>query len=105
MLELNELIVMAEAARVGVSSVERDYVMSHVVASIANQPISEHLEFKGGTSLRLCHFMEYRYSADIDLNLTHGVDIAAAMVGKVRLEFSASTDLVGLCKTISAHIL
>lgn len=81
MLELNELVVMAEAARVGVSSVERDYVMSHVVASIANQPMSEHLEFKGGTSLRLCHFMEYRYSADIDLNLTHGVDITAAMEG------------------------
>jgi hypothetical protein len=33
------------------------------------------------------------------------LDIWFSGLGKVRLEFSASTDLVGLCKTISAHIL
>ncbi len=33
------------------------------------------------------------------------LDLWFSGLGKVRLEFSASTDLMGLCKTISAHII
>lgn len=33
--------------------------------------------FKGGTSLRLLHFEDYRYSADLDYSVVSG-DLAAA---------------------------
>lgn len=33
------------------------------------------------------------------------LDLWFSGLGKVRLEFSASTDLMGLCRTISSHIL
>lgn len=33
------------------------------------------------------------------------LDLWFSELGKVRLEFSSSTDLMGLCKTISSHIL
>ena len=58
--------------------------MTHIIASLANQPISEGLEFKGGTSLRLCHFPAYRYSADLDMNLTSGLSREGALQGVAR---------------------
>jgi hypothetical protein len=81
MLSLNELANLADRDGVGVATVERDYAMTHIIASVASQPISERLEFKGGTSLRLCHFPDYRYSADLDLNLTEGLSREEALRG------------------------
>jgi predicted nucleotidyltransferase component of viral defense system len=54
-------------------TVERDYVLTHVMAGIAGQDGREHLVFKGGTALRLCFFDDYRYSADLDFSLTGGM--------------------------------
>jgi hypothetical protein len=68
-------------------AVERDYVLAHVLSAISELDVEQQLVFKGGTSLRLCHFTDYRYSADLDFSLTGGVDaegatrlIAAALV-------------------------
>ncbi len=53
-------------------TVERDYVLAHVVAGIAALENDIGLVFKGGTALRLCHFDDYRYSADLDFSLVSG---------------------------------
>ena len=53
-------------------TVERDYILAHVVASIAALENNTGLVFKGGTALRLCHFDDYRYSADLDFSLVSG---------------------------------
>lgn len=55
-------------------TVERDYVLAHVLTAIAERDDGQQLVFKGGTSLRLCHFTDYRYSADLDFSLTGAVD-------------------------------
>jgi predicted nucleotidyltransferase component of viral defense system len=62
------------ASRDGVDArvVERDYVLLHVVALISTQDSERALVFKGGTSLRLLHFEEYRYSADLDFSVVNG---------------------------------
>lgn len=52
--------------------VERDYVLVHLVALISAQDTDRALVFKGGTSLRLLHFEEYRYSADLDFSVIRG---------------------------------
>lgn len=68
MLTLNQLIAIAEGDGVNVATVERDYVITHLIQRLSSLPESESLTFKGGTALRLVHFQTFRYSADIDLN-------------------------------------
>jgi len=53
-------------------TVERDYVLAHVIAGVATLEIDNGLVFKGGTALRLCHINDYRYSADLDFSLVSG---------------------------------
>lgn len=69
MLTLNELIAIAEKDGADVKTVERDYVLTHLVQRLSHLENAELLTFKGGTALRLVHFLQYRYSADIDLNI------------------------------------
>jgi predicted nucleotidyltransferase component of viral defense system len=52
--------------------IERDYVLAHVVSTIANYDTDGRLVFKGGTSLRLIHLKDYRYSADLDFSVQVG---------------------------------
>jgi len=60
LLNLNELANIANRDGVDVATVERDYAMTHIIASLANQPISEGLEFKGGNVARLPVLPRYR---------------------------------------------
>ena len=53
-------------------TVERDYVLTHVIAGFATLGDDTGLVFKGGTALRLCHIDDYRYSADLDFSLVSG---------------------------------
>ncbi len=59
----------ASAEGVSAKTVERDYALAHIVAAIAAADFQRKLVFKGGTSLRLCHFEDYRYSADLDFSV------------------------------------
>jgi predicted nucleotidyltransferase component of viral defense system len=52
--------------------IERDYVLAHAVSTIANYDTDGRLVFKGGTSLRLIHLKDYRYSADLDFSVQVG---------------------------------
>jgi predicted nucleotidyltransferase component of viral defense system len=53
-------------------TVERDYVLAHIIAGLATLESETNMIFKGGTALRLCHFDNYRYSADLDFSLLSG---------------------------------
>ncbi len=59
--------------------VERDYVLSHIVAQLhlAKPRDGGRLVFKGGTALRLIHIGDYRYSADLDFTVIEGSAAAA----------------------------
>ena len=69
MIGLGDLTRIADRDSVGAREVERDYVITHVMSSLAAHPDARLLQFKGGTALRLCLFLDYRYSADVDLNV------------------------------------
>lgn len=62
----------AAADDVPAQTVERDYVLAHIVAGLASLDRETGLVFKGGTALRLCYFEDYRYSADLDFSVTAG---------------------------------
>ena len=71
--------ITRQAARDGVPAptVERDYVLAHIIAALGALDDGHGLVFKGGTALRLCYFEDYRYSADLDFSMVEG-DLSAA---------------------------
>lgn len=78
MIHRNILIRRADSDGVPATTVERDYVLAHVLAAVSRSDRDGRMVFKGGTALRLCHFESYRYSADLDFSLTGGLDRQAA---------------------------
>jgi hypothetical protein len=70
---------IADHDDVDAKTVERDYVLTHVLAGICQQPDSRRIVFNGGTALRLCFFEDYRYSADLDFSLRDGMTIGTAL--------------------------
>lgn len=79
MIDRNEIIRRADHDRLPAPTVERDYILSHVLSSIATSAHAERIVFKGGTALRLCYFEDYRYSADLDFSLIDGLDRPGAL--------------------------
>lgn len=53
-------------------TVERDYILAHIIAAVSKIQEESGLVFKGGTALRLCYFDGYRYSADLDFSMREG---------------------------------
>lgn len=69
MINRNEIIKRADADDVPAPTVERDYVLAHVMCGIARHGAAASMIFKGGTALRLCYVEDFRYSADLDFSL------------------------------------
>jgi predicted nucleotidyltransferase component of viral defense system len=91
----------ADADGVPAPTVERDYVLAHVLGQIASTPGTERMIFKGGTALRLCYFDDYRYSADLDFSLADGmtVDTARGLVAGALDETRSRVELPHLALT------
>ena len=69
MINRNEIIRRADADDVPAPTVERDYVLAHVMCAIARHDGAAGMIFKGGTALRLCYIADFRYSADLAFSL------------------------------------
>jgi len=55
-------------------TIERDYILSWILAGIAvNKKLQNKLIFKGGTSLKKCYFGDYRFSEDLDFTAREGI--------------------------------
>lgn len=91
----------ADVDGVPAPTVERDYVLTHVLIGIANHPDAGRMVFKGGTALRLCWFDDYRYSADLDFSLVDDLTTtdALAIVGESLQATSASIGFPSLALT------
>ena len=64
---------------------ERDYLLSWVLAGISQVPLlKDTLVFKGGTALRKCYFGDYRFSEDLDFSALEGVPKGDEMERLVR---------------------
>lgn len=59
---------------------ERDYLLSWVLAGISEVPVlQDTLVFKGGTALRKCYFGDYRFSEDLDFSALEEVPSGVEM--------------------------
>jgi predicted nucleotidyltransferase component of viral defense system len=86
MLTRHAITRRAEQDQVEAAVVERDYILSHIVAQLHHAAPTDggRLVFKGGTALRLVHVADYRYSADLDFTVVDGaVAPALAALGDV----------------------
>lgn len=77
------------ATQVGVPPevIEKDYVLSYLLAGLLDVPALHGLRFKGGTALKKVYFGEYRFSEDLDFSAVdtpRGADLDAAMAAAIR---------------------
>lgn len=79
MIHQNLIKRRADEDGLSAPAVERDYVLAHALAAISERDRQARVVFKGGTALRLCHFEDYRYSADLDFSLIDGLDAESAL--------------------------
>jgi predicted nucleotidyltransferase component of viral defense system len=77
------------AARSGVPTevVEKDYILSYLLAGLREVPDLRHIRFKGGTALKKVYFGDYRFSEDLDFSAVNGplgpaLDTAVATAGR-----------------------
>ncbi len=95
MIGRGEVTKQAQLNRVDAQTVERDYMLAHVAIDIAALA-GERMVLKGGTGLRLCHYENYRYSADLDYSLvgiseTTAFDIIGTALGQCIVRIGAAT--------------
>ena len=70
MIGLREVQRLAYQAKVTEQTIERDYVLTWVLAEIARHPaLGQDIIFKGGTAIKKLFFEEWRYSEDLDFTL------------------------------------
>ncbi len=79
MIHPNRIKRIADEDRLAAPAVERDYVLAHALSAISRHDKQAQIVFKGGTALRLCHFEDYRYSADLDFSLVNGLGVDDAL--------------------------
>lgn len=96
MLTRHALTRRADTDGVDATVVERDYVLTHVIAQLhhARPEDSGRLVFKGGTAIRFFYLPDYRYSADLDFTVIDGdAEVAAIALGKALSEARAYVGL------------
>lgn len=65
----NQLQHLRDQYNIAWDILEQDYLLSWMLAGIADTSLKEHLIFKGGTALRKCYFGNYRFSQDLDFTI------------------------------------
>lgn len=70
MIEKNEVLRMAKELDLRPDTIEKDYVLGWVLWGINQHSKISKWAFKGGTSLKKCHFETFRFSEDLDFTLT-----------------------------------
>lgn len=64
----HDLVGVANSLGVPPEVVEKDYLLSYLLAGIAAVPDLGGLRFKGGTALKKMYFGDYRFSEDLDFS-------------------------------------
>lgn len=84
--------------RVPLGVVEKDHAITVILGVVAGLPCVSQLAFKGGTALRKVHFLDYRFSEDLDSTALADVadDLAAAEAELQSAGRRSAVDVVGV---------
>jgi len=76
----NRLLEARKRLKLPWEVLERDYLLSWILAGIAQtEALKETLVFKGGTALKKCYFGDYRFSEDLDFSAVGSFPTGEAM--------------------------
>jgi hypothetical protein len=78
MITRAELNAVGEFHQLPITTVQKDYVLGWILASIAAHPTASEWSLKGETCLKECYFETYRFSEDLDFTLpgAHPVSVS-----------------------------
>jgi len=83
----SDLVGIAKRAGVPPEVIEKDYLLSYVLAALTGVSNLEGLRFKGGTALKKVYFGDYRFSEDLDfsaVDVPTGENLDSLMEGAVQ---------------------
>ncbi len=90
MIDKMELNYFSEKLGIDVQVIEKDYVLSWILAGINNHNSLKKLWiFKGGTCLKKCYFETYRFSEDLDFTLTDSSHISMEFLNQIFQEVAS----------------
>jgi predicted nucleotidyltransferase component of viral defense system len=70
MIQVREIMALAEELSLRPDVVEKDYVLGWMLSGIGSHPeLAPSWIFKGGTCLKKCYFETYRFSEDLDFTV------------------------------------
>jgi hypothetical protein len=65
----NRLFRQTSGIRIADTVLERDYCISWFLSGLSAAPLGAKIAFKGGTSIKKCYVLDYRFSEDLDFTL------------------------------------
>ncbi len=77
----NRLFKEHGGRRIPEAVLERDYCLAWFLVGLSQSRLRELLIFKGGTSLKRCHFGDYRFSEDLDFTLARATEFREVREG------------------------
>lgn len=81
MIDRTEILRLASEFGLEARIIEKDYVLSWVLAGIYRDPLlADTWIFKGGTCLKKCFFETYRFSEDLDFTITDAAQLDVALL-------------------------
>jgi len=63
--------------RIPEAVLEKDYCLSWFLVGMSATPLRDILAFKGGTAIKKCHIVDYRFSEDLDFTLREEIPFEA----------------------------
>src|SRR5947208_16396855 len=64
---------------------ERDYCLAWFLAALEESDLRTRLALKGGTALKRCYFVDYRFSEDLDFTLLEAIPFDSILHGLERV--------------------
>ena len=97
MIEKNEVFKMAKEMDLRPDTIEKDYVLGWMLWGINQHSQISKWAFKGGTSLKKCHFETFRFSEDLDFTLTDSNHLNSEFLSQTFTEITERiTEEVGI---------
>jgi uncharacterized protein len=66
---LSNRLAAGGGLRIREDVLERDYCLAWLLSAVSESKLKPVLAFKGGTALRRCYYVDYRFSEDLDFTL------------------------------------
>ncbi len=79
--KLSNRLSMNNDFRITETIIEKDYIISWILIGLSENSLKNNLIFKGGTCLKKCFFLDYRFSEDLDFTLDSEISIEKIIEG------------------------